>query len=152
MGDPAPGKAELDRADWCGLAHMNPADAPIFILQGEHDFGSAATAVATKISDAAPCDGEVMQAYLTLTEVKAGGAGDDDTCIAADASASVKMTGEVELDMTDTVYKNALGSVVGVAPSATPSFSKGDDIYAYTNAQADRTAGKYDVVIICKKV
>lgn len=151
MGDPAPGKAELGRAGWCGLAHMNPSDDPIFILQGEHDFGSAATAVATKISDAAPCNGSVIAAYFTVTEAKTGGTGDDDTCIAADASAAVKMTGEVELDMSDTVYSNKVGSVVGVAPSATPTFSKGDDIYAYTNAQTTRGAGKYNVVIICKK-
>ena len=151
MAGPAPGKAELDRANWCGLAHMNPDDAPIFILQGEQDFGSAATAVATKISDSAPCNGSVIAAFFTLIEAKAGGTGDDVSCIAADAGASTKMTGEVTLDMSDTVYKNALGSVVGVAPSATPTFSKGDDIYAYTDAQADRSAGKYNVVIVCKK-
>ena len=151
MGDAAPGKAELDRAGWCSLAHMNPDDAPVFILQGEHDFGAAATAVATKISDSAPADGEVIAAYMTLTEAKAGGTADDDTCIAADTGASVKMTGEVNLDMSDTVYSNKLGSVVGVAPSATPTFSKGDDIYAYTTAETSRTAGKYSVVIVCKK-
>ena len=144
MGDAAPGKAELDKPNWCSLAHMNPDDAPVFILQGEHDFGAAATAVATKISDSAPADGEVIAA-------KAGGTADDDTCIAADTGASVKMTGEVNLDMSDTVYSNKLGSVVGVAPSATPTFSKGDDIYAYTTAETSRTAGKYSVVIVCKK-
>lgn len=149
--DPAPGKAELDRPNWCGLAHMNPDDAPIFILQGEHDFGSAATAVATKISDSAPCNGSVLAAYFTVTEAKTGGTGDDDTCISTDSGASVKLTGEVELDMSDTVYSNKVGSVVGVAPSATPTFSKGDDIYAYTNAQTTRGAGKYNVVIVCKK-
>jgi len=151
MADPAPGKAELDRPNWCGLAHMNPDDDPIFILQGEHDFGSAATAVATEISDGAPCGGSVIAAYFTLTEAKAGGTADDDTCIAADTGASVKMTGEVQLDMSDTVYKNALGSVVGVAPSATPTFDKGDSIYAYTSAETSRSAGKYNVVIVCKK-
>jgi hypothetical protein len=133
------------------MAHMNPDDSPIFILQGIHDFGSAATAVATKISDSAPANGEVIAAYLTVTEAKTGGTADDDTCIAADAAAAVKMTADLELDMSDTVYSNKVGSVVGVAPSATPSFSKGDDIYAYTNAQTSRTAGKYNVVIVCKK-
>jgi len=151
MADAAPGKAELDRAGWCGLAHMNPDDSPIFILQGLHDFGTAATAVATKISDSAPANGEVIAAYLTVTEAKAGGSGDDDTCISTDAGASVKLTGEVEMDMTDTVYSNKVGSVVGVAPSATPTFSKGDDIYAYTTAETSRTAGIYNVVIVCKK-
>lgn len=131
---------------------MNPDDAPIFILAVEHDFGAAATAVATKVSDSAPCDGEVIAAYFTVTEAKTGGSGDDDTCIAADAAAAVKMTGDVELDMTDTVYSNKVGSVVGVAPSATPGFSKGDDIYVYTTAETSRTAGKYHAVVVCKKV
>jgi len=152
MGDPAPGKAELDRRDWLGLAHLNPDDEPIFILTGEQDFGSAATAVATKISDSAPCNGEVLGALFILTEAKAGGAGDDVTCIAKDYGASTKMTGDVTLDMSDAVYMNMVGSVVGVAPSATPQFDEGDDIYAYTDAQASRSAGIYQVIIICKKV
>lgn len=180
MADPAPGKAELDRADWLALAHipdglftatatarakfaddlfglakLDPSDEPIFILTKEHDFGSAATAVATKITDSAPCKGEVLGALLILTEAKAGGSGDDVTCIAKDASASTKMTDDVTLDMSDTVYMNHLGSVVGVAPHGTESnrqFAEGDDIYAYTNAQTDRTAGKYHVVLICKKI
>ncbi len=61
------------------------------------------------------------------------------------------MTSEVVLDMSDTVYKNAVGSVVGVAPSATPTFSEGDDIYAYTTAETSRSAGTYNVVVVCKK-
>lgn len=151
MGGPAPGKAELDRAGWCGLDHMNPDDDPIFILQGLHDFGSAATAVATEISDSAPANGSVIAAYLTVTEAKDGGSGDDDTCIALDTGASTKLTADLELDMSDTVYSNKVGSVAGVAPSGTPTFSKGDSIYAYTNAQTSRTAGIYNVVIVCKK-
>ena len=155
MGDPAPGKAELDRKDWLGLAHLNPDDEPIFILTGEQDFGSAATAVATKITDSAPCNGEVLGALFILTEAKAGGAGDDVTCIAKDSGASTKLTGDVTLDMSDTVFMNHLGSVVGVAPHGTEGnrqFDEGDDIYAYTDAQASRTAGKYHVILICKKI
>ena len=151
MRDPAPGKPELDRKGWCGLAHMNPNDDPIFILSGVHDFGSAATAVATLISDAAPCDGEVLAVYLTVTEAKAGGTADDDTCISTDSGASVKLTSELQLDMSDTVYSNKIGSVAGCSPSATPTFDEGDDIYAYTTAETGRTAGTYLVVIVCKK-
>ena len=103
MGDPAPGKAELDRKDWLGLAHLNPADEPVFILTKEHDFGAAATAVATKITDSAPCNGEVLGALFVLTE-------------------------------------------------ANRQFAKGDDIYAYTDAQTSRSAGIYHVVLICKKI
>jgi hypothetical protein len=155
MGDPAPGKAELDRKDWLGLAHLNPADEPVFILTGTHDFGAAATAVATKVTDSAPCNGEVLGALFVLTEAKAGGSGDDVTCIAKDAGASTKMTGDVTLDMSDTVYMNHLGAIVSVAPHATEAnrqFAKGDDIYAYTDAQTSRSAGIYHVILICKKI
>jgi hypothetical protein len=155
MADPAPGKLEGNLADIIGLVHLNPDDEPIFILTKEHDFGSAATAVATKITDAAPCKGEVLGALFILTEAKAGGTGDDVTCIAKDSGASTKMTGDVTLDMSDTVYMNHLGSVVGVAPHATAAnrqFAKGDDIFVYTDAQASRSAGKYHAVLICKKI
>ena len=155
MNDPAPGKLEGNFADIIGLAHLHPDDEPIFILTKEHDFGSAATAVATKVTDSAPCKGEVLGAIFILTEAKAGGTGDDVTCIAKDSGASTKMTGDVTLDMSDVVYMNMLGSVVGVAPHGTEDnrqFAKGDDIYAYTNAQTSRTAGKYHVVLICKKI
>jgi len=155
MGDPAPGKAELDRANWLNIVHLDPSSEPVFILTATHDFGSAATAVATKITDSAPCKGEVLGALFVLTEAKAGGTGDDVSCIAKDSGASTKMTGDVTLDMSDTVYMNHLGSVVGVAPHGTAAnrqFAKGDDIYAYTDAQTSRSAGIYHVILICKKI
>ena len=153
--DPAPGKGAMDVKDWVQLVHLDPDDAPIFILTKEHDFGAAATAVATKITDAAPCNGEILAALFILTEAKAGGSGDDVSCIAKDSGASTKMTGDVTLDMSDTVYMNHLNSVVGAAPSATEAnrqFAKGDDIYAYTDAHTDRSAGKYLILVICKKI
>ena len=155
MKDPASGKLEGNLADIIGLVHLHPDDEPIFILTKEHDFGASADAVATKITDAAPCKGEVLGALFICTEVKTGGSGDDVSCIAKDSGASTKMSEDVTLDMTDVVYMNHLGSVVGVAPHGTPAnrqFAKGDDIYVYTDAQATRGAGKYHVVLICKKI
>ena len=155
MNDSAPGKLEGNLADIIGLVHLHPDDEPIFILTIEQDFGSAATAVATKITDSAPCKGEVLAALFILTEAKAGGSGDDVTCIAKDAAASTKMTGDLTLDMSDTVFMNHVGSVVGVAPHGTEAnrqFAKGDDIYVYTDAQTSRSAGKYLAVLICKKI
>ena len=157
MNPPAPGKLEGNLADIIGLAHLHPDDEPIFILTKEHDFGSAATAVATKVTDDAPCKGEVLGALFILTEAKATSSGDTDEahCIAKDSGASTKMSGDVTLDMSDTVYMNHLGSVVGAAPHGTPAnrqFAKGDDIYAYSAADANRNAGIYHVVLICKKI
>ena len=157
MNPPAPGKLEGNLADIIGLAHLHPDDEPIFILTKEQDFGSAATAVATKVTDAAPCKGEVLGAILILTEAKTDGGADvnDVTCIAKDAGAVTKMTGDLTLDMSDAVYMNMVGSVAGVAPHGTPAnrqFAKDDDIYVYTAAATGRTAGKYHVVLICKKI
>ena len=153
---PAPGKLEANIGDVIGLVHLNPDDDPIFILTKEHDFGKAATAVAEKITDEAPCDGEILAVFLLLTEAKTGGSGDDVTCIAKDAGASTKMTGDLTLDMSDTTPgMNAVGSVRGLAPHATEGnrqFSKGDDIYAYTDAQTTRGAGGYLITVICKKI
>ena len=154
--DPAPGKLEANVRDAIGLVHMNPDDDPIFILTKEHDFGKAATAVAEKITDEAPCDGEILAVFLLLTEAKTGGSGDDVTCVAKDAGASTKMTGDLTLDMSDTAPgMNSVGTVRGLAPHATESnrqFDKGDDIYAYTTAKTSRSAGKYLITVICKKI
>jgi len=154
--DPAPGKLEANVGDAIGLVHLNPDDDPIFILTKEHDFGSAVTAVAEKMTDSAPSDGEILAVFLLLTEAKAGGSTDDVTCIAKDSGASTKMTGDLTLDMSDTTPgMNDVGSVRGLAPHATEAnrqFSKGDDIYAYTDAQASRSAGKYLITVVCKKI
>jgi hypothetical protein len=157
MKDPAAGKLQANFGDIIGLVHLHPDDEPIFILAKEQDFGAAATAVATKITDAAPCKGEVLAAFFILTEAKAdGGANVNDvSCIAKDSGAVTKMTGDVTLDMSDAVYMNMVGSVVGVAPDGTPAnrqFAKGDDIYVYTAAATGRTAGKYHTILICKKI
>mgnify|MGYP000872510644 CR=1 FL=1 len=119
-----------------------------------HDFGSAATAVATKITDAAPCKLEVLSARCTLVEAKAGGSVDDVTKITKEAVGTTAMTGTVTLDMSDTVFMNHLNSVVeviGVA-SADARVNAGDDIYVYTDAATDRSAGQYYVTLLCKKI
>jgi hypothetical protein len=156
MKDPAPGKVEANMGDNIGLVHLSPDDDPIFILTKEHDFGQAATAVAEKITDYAPCAGEILAVFLLLTEAKTGGSGDDVTCIAKDAGASTKMSGDLTLDMSDTTPgMNAVGSVRGLAPHGTEAnrqFAKGDDLYAYTDAQTTRGAGKYLITVICKKI
>jgi hypothetical protein len=131
---------------------MAPNDT--FILYGLHDFGSAATAVATKICDSAPCAGEVISAKFTLVEAKAGGSVDDQTVISKNADGSNPATGTLTLDMSDAVYMNAPGSVAGLMGlgTANAKFAKGGDIYAYTGAAADRSAGQYFVEILCKKL
>lgn len=138
-----------------GLIATALGESNIFIMHGSHDFGASADAVATKISDSAPSAGEIITAFFVLTEAKAGGTADDASCIAKDAAAATKMTGDVTLDMSDTVYMNHLNSLVAVPPHGTEAnrqFAKGDDVYAYTAAGASRSAGIYEVIIVAKKI
>lgn len=119
-----------------------------------HDFGSAATAVATKLTDAAPCNLEVLKVVYTLIEAKAGGTGDDATKLAKEAAGTTAMTGSVTLDMSDTVFMNHVNSEVAAAGvgTADAQVDEGDDIYIYTDAQTSRSAGQYSVVALCKKI
>ncbi len=120
----------------------------------EHNFGSSASAVATKLTDAAPCDLEVLMVFFTLTEAKAGGTGDDVTKLTKEATGTTAMTGSVTLDMSDTVYMNHVNSVVAAVGTgnANARVTAGSDIFIYTDAQASRTAGKYSVIALCQKI
>jgi len=119
-----------------------------------HDFGSSASAVATKLTDAAPCKLEVLKVVYTLIEAKAGGTGDDVTKLAKEAVGTTAMTGSVTLDMSDTVYMNHLNSEVGAigVTGADSQVAKDADIYIYTDAQTSRSAGQYSVMALCKKI
>lgn len=119
-----------------------------------HDFGASADAVATKLTDAAPCKLEVLKAVFTLIEAKAGGTADDETKLAKEAAGTTAMTGSVTLDMSDTVFMNHLNSevaAIGVG-SADAQVAEGADIYIYSGAAASRSAGKYAVAALCKKI
>lgn len=119
-----------------------------------HDFGGSADAVATKLTDAAPCKLEVLKAVFTLIEAKSGGSADDETKLAKEAAGTTAMTGAVTLDMSDTVFMNHLNSevaAIGVG-TADAQVAEGADIYIYTAAAASRAGGQYSVVALCKKI
>ena len=120
----------------------------------EHDFGSSASAVATKLTDAAPCKLEVLQVLLQVTEAKAGGNADDTTILAKEAAGTTAMTATHTLDMSDTVFQNKINSVMSVAGlgTADSQVAEGADIYVYSGAQTSRSAGKYNVTALCKKI
>lgn len=136
------------------LADDDEVASTFFLGPVTQDFGGAATAVATKLTDAAPCKLEVLAVYCTVTEAKAGGSGDDATKLAKEAGGTTAMTGTITCDMSDVVYSNKIGSVVGAVGvgTADAQVAAGADIYIYTDAQADRSAGKYSVVALCKKI
>ena len=136
------------------LAADDEVASTFFLGPVTHDFGASASAVATKLTDAAPCKLEVLAVYFTLIEAKAGGTGDDVTKITKEAAGTTASTGTVTLDMSDTVFMNHLNSVVGVVGvgTADAQYAEGADIYIYTDAQTSRSAGKYSVIALCKKI
>jgi hypothetical protein len=118
------------------------------------NFGASADAVATKLTDSAPCKLEVLQVLATVIEAKAGGAVDDATKIAKEAVGTTAMSGVITCDMSDLVYSNKIGSCVSAmgVGGANAQVAKGADIFIFTGAAADRSAGKYAVMAICKKI
>lgn len=147
-------KIENKSIDETKIADDDDVASTFFLGPVTHDFGASASAVATKLTDAAPCKLEVLAVYMTLIEAKAGGTGDDVTNITKDAAGTTASTGSVTLDMSDTVYMNHLNSVVGVVGvgTADAQYAEDDDIYIYTDAQTSRSAGQYSVVALCKKI
>ena len=126
----------------------------IFILGPvEQNFGSSTSAVATKLTDSAPCKLRVLAMIASITQAKAGGSVDDQTKLAKEAAGTTAMTGVLTCDMSDTVYSNSVGNCVMVmgASGADGVVAAGDDIYIYTAAAASRSAGKYQAMAICQK-
>jgi len=150
--------ATVNLADKCVTEEKLNADDEVastfFLGPVTHDFGSSASAVATKLTDAAPCKLEVLAVYATVIEAKDGGEVDDVTKLAKEAAGTTAMTGTITCVMSDTVYSNKVGSVVGAAGVGTANAQvvEGADIYIYTGAAASRTAGQYSVVALCKKI
>jgi len=126
----------------------------IFILGPvEQNFGSSVNAVATKLTDSAPCKLRVLAMIASITQAKAGGSVDDQTKLAKEAAGTTAMTGVLTCDMSDTVYSNVIGNCVmamGVS-GADGVVAAGEDIYMYTGAAASRSAGKYQMMAICQK-
>jgi len=136
------------------LAADDEVAGTFFLGPVTHDFGSSASAVATKLTDAAPCKLEVLAVYCTLIEAKAGGSADDETKLAKEAAGTTAMTGVITLDMSDLVYMNHENSVVAAVGvgTADAQVAEGADIYIYTAAATSRSAGQYSVVALCKKI
>jgi hypothetical protein len=144
--------ASAVQTDGVGIAGMAAGDFFTLYL-AEQDFG-VATAVATKVTDSAPCALEVISARLTLTEATAGGATDPDTIICKTNIGGNPSTTGAPCVLLDTVYSNKLGTVVGLAGLATADaqYALTNDIYVYTPASVGRSAGKYFVEVLCKKL
>jgi hypothetical protein len=64
------------------------------------------------------------------------------------------MSAVITCDMSDTVYSNKVGTLVSAmgVGGANAQVAKGADIFIFTGAAADRSAGKYAIMAICKKI
>lgn len=144
--------ASAVQTDGIGITGMAAGDFFTLYL-AEQDFG-VATAVATKVTDSAPCALEVISAKLTLTEATAGGTSDPSTIICKTNVGGNPSTTGVACVLADTVYSNKLGTVTSLAGLATADarYVVTDDIYVYTPASTTRSAGKYFVELLCKKL
>lgn len=149
----AANQIDVDETLTLGNAPAGDEMSQFIIGPVTHNFGASADAVATKIAEA-PCRLEVLKAVFTLIEAKTGGAVNDTTTIAKEAAGTTESTDTITLTMADTVFKNCVGSEVGAIGLGTvdAQYEAGDDIYAYTAAAADRSAGKYSVMLFCKKI
>lgn len=136
------------------LAPDDPVASTFILGPVEQNFGSSVNAVATKLTDSAPCKLEVLKVVATVTQAKAGGSVNDTTKLAKESAGTTAMTGDITCTMADTIYSNKVGSEVGAigVGGANAQVAKGDDIFIYTIAAASRSAGKYQVMAFCKKI
>lgn len=146
---PAPGKLEMNMPGMLQAFHMAAGKVNIAVV--EQDYG-AATAKTTTILDTSEVDGEILAAFLINTELAAGSTNAGQTWLKnASTQASLK---SAEFAITETVYKNVLNAVTGIAQHGTEGnrqFDRGDTISVYTEAESGRSAGKYFVVMLWKE-
>jgi hypothetical protein len=93
MGDPAPGKAELDRAGWCVTAHLSTAAKIKRTKSNIVDLTSAGAAVALLYTSTAIVITAVQLYRITATvgttgAIDVGINGDDDAVVNAQAVAA----------------------------------------------------------------
>lgn len=145
----APGKLEQNLDAALLAAHMAAGKVNIAVV--EQDFG-VATAVTTALLSDAKVDGEVLAAFLILTEAAASSTNAGQTWLkVGTVQASEK---SAEFAVTETVYKNVVSAVTGIPQHGTESnrqFDRGDTVSVYTEAESSRDAGKYFVVLLWKE-
>jgi hypothetical protein len=115
MGDPAPGKAELDRAGWCVTAHLSTAAKIKRAHSNIVNLASANAAVALLYTSTAIVITTVKLYRITATvgttgAIDVGINGDDDAVVNAQAVAAGLI--DTLLDCTITTGEVAAGKMV----------------------------------------
>jgi len=147
---PAPGKFEMGMGKAALLA-ADMAAGKVNIAVVEQDFG-VSTAVTTAILSDAKVDGEVLAAFLILTEAAAASTNAGQTWLKNGSTQASEKS--AEFAVSEVVYKNVVSAVTGLPQHGTESnrqFDKGDTISVYTETEASRNAGIYFVVMLWKE-
>ena len=147
---PAPGKIEAGMVQAILLA-ADMAAGKVNMAVVEQDYG-VATAVTTAIIAEALVDGEILAAFLINTELAVGSTNAGQTWILIESTQASEKS--AEFAVTETVYKNVLGAVTGMAQHGTEGnrqFDRWEAVSVYTEAETSRSAGKYFVVLLWKE-
>jgi len=135
------------------IAHLVADEkSSLFFEALEVDFG-VATAVDTKITDAAAAKGKLILALGVVTEVFDG---DDNNTISISNNTLLganKMCSDIVVDKDTGTVGDWLGSVFAGAPvsGADATVTAGNDIYAYSAANTNRGNGKMYFVLVFQK-
>ena len=147
--NPAAGKVEANMAAALLAAHMAAGKVNIAVV--EHDYGVATEKTTAILSDA-KVDGEILAAFLINIELAATSTNAGQTWLKVGSTqASLK---SAEFAVSETVYKNVLNAVTAVPQHGTEGnrqFDRGDTVNVYTEAEANRDAGKYFAVLLWKE-
>lgn len=136
------------------IAHLVADEKSSLFFEGptEVDFG-VATAVDEKITDSAGAKGKLLIAIGIVTEAFNGVA--DNTISVSNNSllAANKMCSDIIVDKDAAVAGNWLGSVFAGhrVAGADNTVASGADIYAYSAANTNRSAGKMVFLLIFQK-
>jgi len=134
------------------LAHLvTDEKSALFVETGEFDFSGSASAVDTKKIDSMAAKGELLAAFLVLSQA-VDGAATTDISISSTASTANKMTGDLTITIVN-AFQNTPGCVLGMWPVAGVDriVESGGDVYFYASASAGRTAGKVNYLLIFRK-
>jgi len=135
------------------IAHLVADEkSSIFVETGSFDFSTAATAVDVKIIDSLAAKGQLLFALISLSQVS-NGTTSNVLSLSKTAAIGAKMTGDLTVTLTDTVYTNAVNNCLVMWPvsGANSIVAAEGDVYMYAAASANRTAGKANYVLVFRK-
>jgi hypothetical protein len=135
------------------IAHLVADEkSSLFFEAAEVDFG-VATAVDTKITDAAAAKGKLLLAIGVVTEVFDGDANNTISISNNTLLAANKMCSDIVVDKDTGTVGDWLGGMFGGMPvtGADGTVTAGNDVYAYSAANTNRGNGKMYFLLVFQK-